>query len=199
NGRRWIASLSSEPAMGGRVARAAVDLDDAEFQDDVFPWFHLIQWSAEDATNNRVFRYDLKGAQSAAKALTTDVETFLRKCPEELPKSAGFTMDDDTYFAEWAGALLEWNPELRMVRFQLVPRRLSEVKFWSRFFAALRGAIAGLLFQDSDGSDGPDASDGPEEPETAESAGSFSRREPARCGDFAGFEHGRAENSCEGM
>ena len=27
-------------------------------------------------------------------------------------------MDDDTNFAEWAGALLEWNSELRKVRFQ---------------------------------------------------------------------------------
>ena len=27
-------------------------------------------------------------------------------------------MEDDTNFAEWAGALLEWNSELRMVRFQ---------------------------------------------------------------------------------
>lgn len=30
----------------------------------------------------------------------------------------GFSMDDDTNFAEWAGALLEWNSELRKVRFQ---------------------------------------------------------------------------------
>eukprot|EP00434_Breviolum_minutum_P035784 symbB.v1.2.031687.t1/scaffold3706.1/size51673/1 len=59
-----------------------------EFQDDVFPWFHLIQWSAEDAENNCIFRYDLLGAQEAAMRLTTDVETFLRLCPDALPANS---------------------------------------------------------------------------------------------------------------
>lgn len=54
---------------------------------DVFPWFHLIQWSAEDAKNNRIFRYDLAGAQQKALALTRDVDSFLRLCPTTLPKA----------------------------------------------------------------------------------------------------------------
>lgn len=54
---------------------------------DVFPWFHLIQWSAEDAKNNRIFRYDLAGAQQKALALSKDVDAFLRLCPTTLPKA----------------------------------------------------------------------------------------------------------------
>lgn len=38
--------------------------------------------------------------------------------PENVQLCWGFSMDDDTNFAEWAGALLEWNSELRKVRFQ---------------------------------------------------------------------------------
>eukprot|EP00435_Cladocopium_sp_Y103_P022469 s2279_g5.t1 len=131
--------------MGGSQTREA-----EEFQDDVFPWFHLIQWSAEDAKNNCIFRYDLSGAQEKAKALTKDVDSFLRLCPSGLPQDSGFSMEDDTNFAEWAGALLEWNSELRMVRFQLVPRRFSEQTFWSRYFAALRREIQQLIFSEEE-------------------------------------------------
>ena len=54
--------------------------------EDVFPWFHLIQWSAEEAKNNQVFRYDLAGAQQKAMELTKDVDSFRRLCPSGLPK-----------------------------------------------------------------------------------------------------------------
>jgi hypothetical protein len=37
-----------------------------------------------------------------------------------VAQDSGFSMEDDTNFAEWAGALLEWNSELRMVRFQFL-------------------------------------------------------------------------------
>ncbi|CAK9025792.1 unnamed protein product [Durusdinium trenchii] len=116
--------------MGGTQAR------EEELQDDVFPWFHLIQWSAEDASNNRIFHYDLAGAQEAARALTRDTDSFLRLCPSSLPPNSGFTMDDSTNFAEWAGALLEWNSELRRVRFELVPRRRWPFPY---FVSQLRG------------------------------------------------------------
>ena len=119
----------------------------------------MIQWSAESATSNRVFRYDIAGAQQAARALTRDAGTFLQVCPNELPQDSGFSMDDDTNFAEWAGALLEWNSELRFVRFRLVPRRLTEEAFWSRYFAALRKSIQDLLFQETSSDEEPDAPD----------------------------------------
>ena len=72
-----------DAAMGGTQAR------EEELQDDVFPWFHLIQWSAEDASNNRIFHYDLAGAQEAARALTRDTDSFLRLCPSSLPPNSG--------------------------------------------------------------------------------------------------------------
>eukprot|EP00438_Fugacium_kawagutii_P021202 Skav201599 [mRNA] locus=scaffold152:765980:768765:+ [translate_table: standard] len=148
--------------MGGSLPTREQDIEEG-YQDDVFPWFHLIQWSAEDAKNNRIFRYDLAGAQQKALALSRDVDSFMRMCPTSLPKAglgnlsasvtppqeAGFSMDDETNFAEWAGALLEWNPELRQGMLpRLVPRRLSETTFWSRYFAALRSEIQELMFSE---------------------------------------------------
>ena len=163
----------------GASARKPSEPEDL-YQDDVFPWFHLIQWSAESATANRVFRYDIGGAQEAAQALTQDAETFLRLCREELPEDSGFSMDDDTNFAEWAGALLEWNSNLRFVRFRLVPRRLTEDVFWSRYFAALRGSIQALLFQETSSDEAEDAgSPGGDAPRHAR-AGSSRNEDPSR-------------------
>lgn len=74
------------------------------------------------------------------------MEAFKRLCPEPLPPDDGFTMDDQTNFAEWAEALLEWSKELRQLRYRLVPRHLTEEVFWSRYFAGLRTQIQALIF-----------------------------------------------------
>ncbi|CAK0800720.1 unnamed protein product, partial [Prorocentrum cordatum] len=62
-------------AMGGaQGARRGGDCPDEELglQDDVFPWFHLVQWSAEDAKANCVFSWDLARIQESVAALTQD-------------------------------------------------------------------------------------------------------------------------------
>merc|ERR1711972_576985 len=134
-------------ARAGRVRSGSQDSEeDLGFQDDVFPWFHIVQWCSEDAEDQSVFRWDLLGIKEAADALTQDVDTFLRKCPEQLPGNSGFTMDDDTVFAEWAAALLEWSAALRHVRYRLVPARRCEDVFWSRYFAGLRAAVRDNVF-----------------------------------------------------
>ncbi|CAE8591429.1 unnamed protein product, partial [Polarella glacialis] len=80
-----------------------------------------------------------------------DVETFTSRCLEPLPGSAGFSMDDATNFAEWAGALLEWSPSLVKVRFRLVPSRMKEEAFWSRYFAAVREVVRRQVYGQVDG------------------------------------------------
>jgi len=58
-------------------------------------------------------------------------------------------LDDDTAFLEWAAALLELSPALRQVRFRLVPARMREHTFWSRYFAGLRRVIRMELFAEA--------------------------------------------------
>merc|ERR550539_934089 len=105
--------------MGGTQARRQGDEADPEFglQDNIFPWFHLVQWCAEDAKANCVFRWDLVGVQDAVAGLAQDAEAFGVRCPDELPADCLFTLDERTTFAEWAAALLEWSPALRQVRY----------------------------------------------------------------------------------
>mmetsp|Transcript_177826 Transcript_177826/g.570290 ORF Transcript_177826/g.570290 Transcript_177826/m.570290 type:complete len:153 (-) Transcript_177826:123-581(-) len=136
--------------MGAGAAKSREDEFDEEFglQDDIFPWFQIIQWSAEDAQSNAVFRWDLPSIQSAADRLTQDHESFLVQCPEDLPGSCGFSLGEDKAFGEWAAALLEWSPTLRQVRYRLVPGRLKEETFWNRYFAGLRQAVRAEVFRD---------------------------------------------------
>eukprot|EP00927_Polykrikos_kofoidii_P085318 TRINITY_DN9255_c0_g2_i1.p1 TRINITY_DN9255_c0_g2~~TRINITY_DN9255_c0_g2_i1.p1 ORF type:complete len:151 (-),score=39.97 TRINITY_DN9255_c0_g2_i1:168-620(-) len=124
-------------------------LDESEsVQDDVFPWFHVVQWCAEDAGQG-VFKWDLERIQKEVALLTTDEDAFLTACPEELPRSCPeVTVGENTTLAymEWAEALLEWNEELRKVRFKLVPKRMKEAVFWSRYFAGVRRTVQKTLF-----------------------------------------------------
>eukprot|EP00929_Paragymnodinium_shiwhaense_P048788 TRINITY_DN24626_c0_g1_i6.p1 TRINITY_DN24626_c0_g1~~TRINITY_DN24626_c0_g1_i6.p1 ORF type:complete len:281 (-),score=58.49 TRINITY_DN24626_c0_g1_i6:325-1167(-) len=135
-------------------ASASASDEDGGLQDDVFPWFHMIQWCAEDADTG-VFKWDLEGIQAAVKTLTTDADAFLAACPKELENSSScpsVSVGEDTKLAymEWAEALLEWNPELRRVRFKLVPSRMREVTFWSRYFAGVRRVVQKSVFPDED-------------------------------------------------
>merc|ERR1712151_332819 len=85
-------------------------------------------------------------------------DTFLKRCPDKLEGT--FSMDDNTAFAEWAGALLEQSPALRKVRFRLVPSRMKEDVFWSRYFAAVRRVARAAIFHseedDEDDTSGTD-------------------------------------------
>jgi hypothetical protein len=48
--------------------------------------------------------------------------------------------------------LLEMFPSLREARFRLVPARLSEEKFWSRFFTLLRERVLDtIILKNSEG------------------------------------------------
>merc|ERR1719369_1980931 len=110
-------------AVGSRGHSLSEDSVDVEscLQDANFPWFQLIQWCAEDAKANSVFQWDLAEIQRDANALTLDVETFVRRCPDELPSECCFSMEEDKVFAEWAESLLDWSASLQQVRFRLVP------------------------------------------------------------------------------
>uniref|UniRef100_A0A0G4GJ74 BSD domain-containing protein n=1 Tax=Chromera velia CCMP2878 TaxID=1169474 RepID=A0A0G4GJ74_9ALVE len=109
------------------------------FQDDAFPWFHIVQWCCETALPDRVFRWDLNAIKERVDEMTADADAFLHFCPRA--KVEGFTMDDATNFCEWAGALLKKVPSLAAVRFRLVPARMNEETFWQRFFSAVREEV----------------------------------------------------------
>mmetsp|Transcript_4297 Transcript_4297/g.10601 ORF Transcript_4297/g.10601 Transcript_4297/m.10601 type:complete len:188 (+) Transcript_4297:56-619(+) len=133
-------------AKGSRPDPGAVDLEAGGYQDDHFPFFQLVQWSSEDCKSNVIFTWDLTKVQDLIASLTVDTDAFRQRCEASLAEKDHFSMDDNTAYAEWAEALLQWSPSLRRVRFKLVPARLKEEVFWSRYFAGVRRVLQEELF-----------------------------------------------------
>ncbi|VDP22005.1 unnamed protein product [Soboliphyme baturini] len=68
-------------------------------------------------------------ARKQILSLSFDPSNFLR----DPPDGSGFTFDYNSYSGRARGAL-EQDPTLRKMRFELVPKRLSEEKFWRNYF-----------------------------------------------------------------
>jgi hypothetical protein len=71
-------------------------------------------------------------------ALSQDAAVFMTDTPE----STGLTPQQ---LSAAAGAMLEEDPRLRLLRFELVPRRVTEQRFWRRYFAAIAGIRRAML------------------------------------------------------
>mmetsp|Transcript_177758 Transcript_177758/g.569955 ORF Transcript_177758/g.569955 Transcript_177758/m.569955 type:complete len:123 (-) Transcript_177758:312-680(-) len=88
----------------------------------------------------------LERAEPNLRALAESPESFMASCPAAGGSATSAGGDGGCAAAmvlpSWAEALLEQLPDLRQNRFQLVPRRLSEEDFWSRYFAAVFAVLA---------------------------------------------------------
>jgi len=129
--------------MGAQTGRPEGESNDDGYQDDDWPWFHIVQWCMEDAPANCVLKWDLPAILEAAALLTKDVDSFLTRCPNKLPgkHQETFTMEEEAQFGDWAAALLEQSETLKKIRFRCVPQKMSEDVFWSRYFCGLRYII----------------------------------------------------------
>mmetsp|Transcript_100144 Transcript_100144/g.188656 ORF Transcript_100144/g.188656 Transcript_100144/m.188656 type:complete len:178 (-) Transcript_100144:9-542(-) len=116
---------------------------------EVFPWTDLVSRAADSwkfkAAGNRdgswsdpgsdELLFVLEKAEPRIRELTASTDKFLETC--HCDDAAGAAMVLPT----WAAALLEQIPELSETRYRLVPRRLSEEVFWSRYFTAVFSII----------------------------------------------------------
>ncbi|WRK32521.1 BSD domain containing protein, partial [Cryptosporidium parvum] len=117
---------------------------DETMQDNVFPWFHIVQWSSEELPTNTVLKWNYKSIKEKVQSLTLNKQVFLTNCP--VSRIQGFSLDEDDPdciipFAEWAAALLSQMDELNNIRYELVPSRMSESIFWQSYFNAIRNII----------------------------------------------------------
>merc|ERR1740129_2132161 len=142
------------------VARAADSLDlresrghhggSAEEEEEKEEAGHR-SWRPCEAETLRV----LERAEPRIRALAASPEDFLELC-RPLQSSPGGTTDSSAQGfgasgdgaaaanagaamvpSTWAAALVEQLPALKDTRYRLVPRRLSEEVFWSRYFVAV--------------------------------------------------------------
>ncbi|POM85143.1 BSD domain protein [Cryptosporidium meleagridis] len=117
---------------------------DETMQDNVFPWFHIVQWSSEELPTNTVLKWNYKSIKEKVQSLTLNKQVFLTNCP--VSRIQGFSLEEDDPdciipFAEWAAALLSQIDELNNIRYELVPSRMSESIFWQSYFNAIRNII----------------------------------------------------------
>lgn len=113
-------------------------------QDNVYPWFHIVQWSSEELPTNTVLKWNYKSIKEKVQSLTLNKQVFLTNCP--VSRIQGFSLEEDDPncaipFAEWAAALLSQMDDLSNVRYELVPGRMSESIFWQSYFNAIRNII----------------------------------------------------------
>mmetsp|Transcript_21075 Transcript_21075/g.59243 ORF Transcript_21075/g.59243 Transcript_21075/m.59243 type:complete len:165 (-) Transcript_21075:177-671(-) len=116
-----------------------------------FPWADLVLRAAQahalrdpgspccEPSEDEVLRI-LERAEPRIRSLVESPEDFIACCraPDDgVDRSAMVPTD-------WVAALLEQLPALRSTRFRLVPRRLTEDAFWSRFI----GAVFGILTEE---------------------------------------------------
>eukprot|EP00400_MALV-I_sp_L67-5_P000716 gene716-63_t len=143
--------------MGGILSRfikvrpqaVEMDLEEGGLQDEIFPWFHIIQWCAEERGANTVWRYDLDRIKARVCRLTSNEETFNRGCPV-FDGMLHVGIDEETFFLEWALDLLEQVESLKWLRYHLVPRKILEDDFWSRYFSGVKRVTMSEFFIDPD-------------------------------------------------
>lgn len=151
-------------AMGGKNAKATsqelqnFDLEDLEegdgTMDSQFPWFHIVQWCAEERGANTIWRYDIPTIKARVIRLTENEKAFERDCKiEYIDDLHHFSLDEDHFFLEWAADLLDQVHSLQMLRFELVPAKIKEEMFWRRYFAGVKRVITSEFFIDPDAKD----------------------------------------------
>lgn len=132
--------------------RRLLELQEEGDQDDLYPWFQLVQWGAESSQHDVVLVWDLESTWRIVNNLTSEgAERFLecvRMCRKEGAEieSQEFSLNEDKMvFVDWAGALLGQLTSLREIRYVLVPRAMTEEEFWRVYFSLVRHTIEQFL------------------------------------------------------
>eukprot|EP00927_Polykrikos_kofoidii_P033691 TRINITY_DN28510_c0_g1_i1.p1 TRINITY_DN28510_c0_g1~~TRINITY_DN28510_c0_g1_i1.p1 ORF type:complete len:293 (+),score=70.91 TRINITY_DN28510_c0_g1_i1:58-879(+) len=134
----WMAKKSADAEAKERAmaAHAAADRIEDWAVDMPSPWVDIARWCLKDTIYAKDAKLTLERLQAAIRLVAQDPAKFFDENKEELPD---FELDE--VFIEWAETLLEFSAELRHVRFKLVPARMKEVQFFSRYFRAVHAAV----------------------------------------------------------
>ena len=119
----------------------------AEDDGEEFPWFQILQWATEDLKTSEIFTYDLKAVRTALEKIWETDESFLA-ASSELAVDLRLSCDEDSaeeVWLSWAEALLVKSPKLAELRYRMVPRKMSDARFWEKIFAASRKAVLSTI------------------------------------------------------
>jgi len=102
-------------------------------------WQRIIEFLVSLAGSNASTQVSV--LEEALAAISADAAAFHKLCPQALPESVGFDINDDR-FTPLGQDLLDFCPAIRRLRFELVrARRLTENEFFSRAFCGLSAQL----------------------------------------------------------
>ncbi|CAG9479994.1 BSD-domain protein, putative [Plasmodium vivax] len=114
-----------------------------------FPWNEIVQWGSQDVNVDMTLA-GIEKTIEEIKDITTDEETYFKMTQVQCIDP--FHFDDDLVM--WAQSLLKENRNLRRIRYNLVPRVLSENEFWMRYFSAIKLIVTKNAFEGEQGGGG---------------------------------------------
>jgi hypothetical protein len=146
-----------------KLAMGSSSSQNMEVCEEDFPWFYILQWASEVVPSGKVLEYAIADVRDVAIELCantnelrkeiedTDVRnvrmpSFLEDCATpDAPRGGSTRTTWGTTLVDFATYFLENMPALAQVRYDLVPRSLSEDLFWHKFFTVLRSRIIKTL------------------------------------------------------
>eukprot|EP00439_Symbiodinium_sp_Y106_P043885 s1738_g5.t1 len=121
---------------------------------EVYPWTQLVRkaFSRMQLRDPEAYRDDLAdeailrvlSAAEPSLSSLTELEVFFELCPPTGPEFAAAVP------ASWAQALLDRQPSLRSLRLRLVPAKIAEEEFWTRYLGAVFRMLEANLMQELD-------------------------------------------------
>lgn len=107
----------------------------------IYPWNEILQWGSYDL-NVEITANVSREIVEEIKDITIDEDSFFKAIDEKTLEPFHF---EDNYVI-WATELLKHIPNLRKVRYNIVPKLLSEEDFWMKYFATIKMIIIKKLF-----------------------------------------------------
>ncbi|CDU16836.1 hypothetical protein YYC_03553 [Plasmodium yoelii 17X] len=106
------------------------------------PWNELIIWGLEDLNANLNIVI-IKNIIEEIKDITANEETFFNTT--EGYTIGGFMFDNK--YVTWASFLLKEITSLKKVRYNIVPKLISEDEFWLKYFSTIKMIIVKQAFE----------------------------------------------------
>ncbi|GAW79847.1 hypothetical protein, conserved [Plasmodium gonderi] len=132
--------------MGNKYAkRKKYELCEIQYEKEFelkYPWNEIIKWGNQDL-NIHMNIVNIEKTIEEIKDITIDEETFFNMT--DVPQIDPFHFDND--LVTWAKSLLKENQNLKRIRYNLVPKIISENEFWLRYFSAMKLIVTKNAFE----------------------------------------------------
>ncbi|KYO02190.1 BSD-domain protein, putative [Plasmodium reichenowi] len=131
--------------MGNKHNKKKYELCEIQYEEKDFqlkyPWNEIIKWGSDDLNVDINIKI-VKKVIEEIKDITLDEESFFNITEGKDIQSFHF---EDKYVL-WATTLLKDIPNLKKIRYNIVPKYINENEFWLRYFSSIKMIIIKNFF-----------------------------------------------------